>query len=227
MSGLLAIDTLTGGYHDTNVVFDVSVQVAPGQVLGLFGRNGVGKTTLARLVQGGLRPATGDIRLGGRSVTGLAAYERRALGLGYMPQTGMVFDDMSVRDNLYLGENRCPPDAYFDRFPRLAERLDQKAGSMSGGERKILAFVRTMIEDTGLLVLDEPSEGVQPENIDHMADCLKERARDGAGIILIEQNMTFLTQVADSYLGLDAGRVCLRGDAGEVTDGQIKAALAI
>jgi ABC-type branched-subunit amino acid transport system ATPase component len=227
MTALLQIDKLTGGYRDTNVVFDVSTEVRQGQVVGVFGRNGVGKTTLARLVQGGLLAAQGDIRLNGTPVSGLPAHKRRALGVGYMPQTSMVFDDLTVRENLTLGQTQAPPERYFDRFPRLAERLDQLAGTMSGGERKILAFVRTMIENTQMIVLDEPSEGVQPENIDHMSACIKERAADGAGVLLCEQNLTFLTGISDHYLGLDAGKVVADKPNTQITPDEIRAILSL
>lgn len=222
MTALLEIDALTGGYRDTNVLFDVSARIEAGSVLGVLGRNGVGKTTLARLVQGGLHPAHGQIRLNGRSIADLPAHARRGLGIGYMPQTSMVFDDLTVRENLTLGNARAELESYFDRFPRLAERLDQQAGTMSGGERKILAFVRSMIEDTQLIVLDEPSEGVQRENIDHMANCLKERASAGAGILLCEQNLNFLTGISNWFLGLDAGRVVLDKPASEVPASELR-----
>ena len=227
MTVLLEIDSLIGGYRDTNVVFDVSARIEAGSVLGVFGRNGVGKTTLARLVQGSLIAGAGDIRLEGSSVGTLPVHARRELGLGYMPQTSMVFDDLTVRENLNLGSNREAPDRYFERFPRLAERLDQPAGTMSGGERKILAFVRTMIEDTKLIVLDEPSEGVQPENIDHMADCLKERTAAGGGVLLCEQNLTFLTSISSWYLGLDAGTVVLDKPANEVSGADLRSILSL
>lgn len=227
MTPLLDIDALTGGYRDTNVVFDLSTRIEQGQVLGVFGRNGVGKSTFARLVQGSLRPTSGTIRLNGAAISDLRAHERRRLGIGYMPQTSMVFDDLTVRENLTLGTTGRAPEPYFDRFPRLAERLDQLAGTMSGGERKILAFVRTMIEDTQLLILDEPSEGVQPENIDHMAACIRERVTDGAGVMLCEQNLGFLTGVSDHYLGLDAGSVVLDKDKAQTTDAEIRAVLTL
>lgn len=222
MTALLEINNLTGGYRDTNVLFHVSARIEAGGVLGVFGRNGVGKTTLARMVQGGLSAAKGEIHLNGYPIGNHAAHARRHLGIGYMPQTSMVFDDLTVRENLNLGSNRESPDRYFDRFPRLAERLDQPAGTMSGGERKILAFVRTMIEDTKVIVLDEPSEGVQPENIDHMADCLKERVAAGAGVLLCEQNLSFLTSISDWYLGLDAGKAVLSEASSAVSPSQIK-----
>ena len=227
MTALLEIDKLTGGYRDTNVLFDVTATVLSGGVLGVFGRNGVGKTTLARLIQGGLHLSKGDIRLDGRSVADLPAHARRALGLGYMPQTSMVFDDLTVRDNLQLGSIRETPDRFFDRFPRLAERLDQPAGTMSGGERKILSFVRAMIEDTKLIVLDEPSEGVQQENIDHMADCLNERAQAGAGIVLCEQNLNFLARVSSQYLGLDSGLVVFDKPAQNATQDELRSVVSL
>ena len=227
MTALLEIEGLTGGYQDTNVVFDISLTVAAGGVLGILGRNGVGKTTLARLIQGSIAPAGGSIRLDGQRIDGLAAHARRRLGLGYMPQTAMVFDDLSVEENLTLGTNGRAADRYFDLFPRLAERLKQPAGTMSGGERKILAFVRAMMEDTRLIILDEPSEGVQPENIDHMATCLRERVHAGGGVLLCEQNLTLLSAVSDHFLGLDSGRVTMRGARETTTREDLLAVLTI
>lgn len=227
MTALLDLDTVTGGYRDTNVLFNVSARIDAGGVLGVFGRNGVGKTTLARLAQGGLFASAGDIRLRGRPVGTLPAHARRLLGLGYMPQTAMVFDDLTVRENLTLGSNREPPDRYLERFARLAERMDQPAGTLSGGERKILAFVRAMIEDTVVIILDEPSEGVQPENIDHMAACITERAAAGAGVLLCEQNLGFLSAVSDRYLGLDAGTTVLDKPSCAVSTADLRSILSL
>lgn len=227
MTALLEIEGLTGGYQDTNVLFDISVKIEAGSLLGVFGRNGVGKTTLARLVQGGIKASLGDIRLDGQPIGNQPAHARRRFGLGYMPQTAMVFDDLTVHENLTLGMNGKLPGRYFDLFPRLAERLKQPAGTMSGGERKILAFVRTMIEDTKLIVLDEPTEGVQPENINHMADCLRERVTEGAGILLCEQNLNLLSDVSDRFLGLDSGRVKMTGSAETTTRDNLNAVLSL
>ncbi|MEM6985673.1 MAG: ATP-binding cassette domain-containing protein [Pseudomonadota bacterium] len=227
MTSVLDIDSLTGGYAGTQVLFEVSARIEAGAVLGVLGRNGVGKSTLARLVQGGLQPARGEIRFNGQSINQAQAHERRALGVGYMPQTGMVFDDLTVAENLYLGDNRVDPATYFERFPRLTERLHQPAGTLSGGERKLLAFVRAMSENTQLLVLDEPSEGVQPENIERMADCLTERAADRAGVLLCEQNLVFLMRVASRYLGLDTGRVVLDRAADQVSEAELRAVLSL
>ncbi len=227
MKPLLEIENLTGGYGDTNVVFEVSAGLLEGQTLGVFGRNGVGKTTLARLIHGSLQPARGTILLSGKRIEHLPAFRRRWSGIGYMPQTGMVFDDLTVRDNLGLPTARDRPERYLDRFPILGGRPDQLAGTLSGGERKILAFVRTMMEDTRLLILDEPSEGVQPENIELMIECLEERIRDGTGIVLIEQNVWFLERVADIYMGLESGRESLSAKSTDVTADQIRSMLRI
>lgn len=227
MSVLLEIEGLTGGYGDTNVVFDVSTRIVAGQVLGVFGRNGVGKTTMARLIQGSLTPSAGAMRLRGADITSLKAHQRRAKGIGYMPQTSMVFDDLTVWQNLTIGTNAASPERYFEQFPRLGERRDQLAGTMSGGERKILAFVRTMIEGTDIIVLDEPSEGVQPENIAHMATCLRNRVNEGAGVLLCEQNLTFLTGISDHYLGLDAGKQIMQSPADEVSQDEIRSVMSL
>lgn len=227
MTALLEIDGLTGGYQDTNVVFDISLKVEAGSLLGVLGRNGVGKTTLARLVQGGIKASQGEIRFEGQATSHLPAHARRHLGMGYMPQTAMVFDDLTVHENLHLGRSGRSPDRYLDLFPRLAERLDQPAGTMSGGERKILAFVRTMIEDTKLIILDEPTEGVQPENINHMADGLKERLAEGAGILLCEQNLNLLSDVSDWFLGLDSGRATMTANAASTSREDLNAVLML
>lgn len=227
MTVLLEIDKLTGGYGDTNVVFDVSAQITAGQVLGVFGRNGVGKTTLARLIQGSLIPAAGRIVLNGEEISSLKSHQRRAQGIGYMPQTDMVFNDLTVWENLTIGQTAHSIEPYFDMFPRLAERRDQPAGTMSGGERKILAFVRTMIEGTHVIILDEPSEGVQPENIELMAECVRKRAKAGAGVFLCEQNLNFLTRISDHYLGIDTGNIIIDRPATDITPDEVRSALSL
>jgi ABC-type branched-subunit amino acid transport system ATPase component len=227
MSALFEFRDLSGGYDDTQILSRISSKMDAGDILGVFGRNGVGKSTLGRLLYGELGATSGRITHAGNDVTALKAFARRKSGIGYMPQTRMVFDDLTVRENLSLSSNKTDIDLYFDRFPRLAERLDQPAGTMSGGERKILAFVRAMIEDTTLVILDEPSEGVQPENIENMAKILCERAAAGIGILLIEQNINFLMRTATHLMGIDAGQTVLQGQKTGLTVGEVKAVLSV
>ena len=204
---LLRISNLAGGYGDTNILRDFSGVVEAGSVTGVFGRNGVGKTTLARLIAGELKPAGGRLELNEQSIEQLAAYQRSRLGIAYLPQTSMVFDNLTVRENLELVPQALELEQYLRRFPRIAERLEQMAGVLSGGERKLLGFVRAMVEPSVLLVLDEPSEGVQAENIELMQQCLAEKRAQGVGIILIEQNLNMLKQSCDHLWGIESGHL--------------------
>ena len=204
---LLRISNLAGGYGDTNILRDFSGAVEAGSVTGVFGRNGVGKTTLARLIAGELKPAGGRLELNEQSIEHLAAYQRSRLGIAYLPQTSMVFDNLTVRENLELVPQALELEQYLRRFPRIAELLEQMAGVLSGGERKLLGFVRAMVEASVLLVLDEPSEGVQAENIELMQQCITEKRAQGVGIILIEQNLNMLKQSCDHLWGIESGHL--------------------
>ncbi|MCY6383597.1 ABC transporter ATP-binding protein [Hoeflea prorocentri] len=221
MSAALQFENLTGGYGGVEILHGVSGEVRAGHVLGVFGRNGVGKTTLARMLTGSLPVASGSVLLSGRTVNDMAAFERRRAGLGYMPQTSMVFDGLTVLENLSMAGSSSRLAGLYELFPRMRERKDQNAGSMSGGERKIVAFTRTMLEDTDVIVLDEPSEGVQPENIAHMETFISRRRDEGCAIVLIEQNLNMLLGLADSFLGLDSGRIVYQGARKEVTREQL------
>jgi len=212
---LLSFDNVVCGYGDTVILHGVTGGVGSGQILGVFGRNGVGKTTLSRVIVGEIPVLSGGITLNGKPIQTTATYARRKRGIGYMPQVGMVFDNLTVRENLSLANATTPLEPYFETFPRLAERLDQLAGSMSGGERKILSFVRTMLEDTEVTILDEPSEGVQPENIVNMQNCIRAKQEQGRAFILVEQNLSMLMALADTYVGLESGQGVFEADKSE------------
>lgn len=208
----LEFTDIKGGYSDAQIIRGISGVVQKGDVLGIFGRNGVGKTTLAKLIIGALPVTSGSIFFNAENISGLSSHARRRRGIGYMPQTEMVFDSLTVRENLLLAKTKRSLEPYLEAFPRLKERTDQLAGSMSGGERKILSFVRTMLEDTSTIVLDEPSEGVQPENILKMQCCIEVRKSEGTSFLLIEQNLNMLTDVADNFLGIESGSVVFEGE---------------
>jgi urea transport system ATP-binding protein len=218
-SALLEFEGLVGGYASAPVLRGVSGSVAPGEVLCVIGRNGVGKSTLMKMLFGYLRCWEGRIALGGRAIEALEPPERRRLGITYCPQERPVFDALSLRDNLGLarpGRNLAAFAPYFERFPILPQRLGQHAGTLSGGEKKILSFTRGMGEELPLVLLDEPTEGVQWENILHMEALIELRKRAGAAFVVVEQNLAFAERVADRYLVMDQGRVVLAGSRGEI-----------
>ncbi len=215
----LEFEGLSGGYGEVVVVRGVSGAVAAGEVLCLIGRNGVGKSTLLKLLFGQLPRRAGSVRFEGRSLEGTEAARRRQLGISYCPQERPVFDDLSVRDNLTLmraDRDLAALAPLFARFPILERRLEQHAGTLSGGEKKILSFARGLSEGQPLLLLDEPSEGVQWENIVHMAALIGAAKAAGTALVVVEQNLAFAELIADRYLVIDQGRVALEGRRGEI-----------
>jgi ABC-type branched-subunit amino acid transport system ATPase component len=215
----LEFQGLAGGYGEVVVVRGIGGAVAAGEVLCVIGRNGVGKSTLLKLLFGQLPCREGSVRFEGRAIDAIESARRRALGISYCPQERPVFDDLSVRDNLTLmradrGLAAFAP--FFARFPILERRLEQHAGTLSGGEKKILSFVRGLAEAQPLLLLDEPSEGVQWENIVHMAALIEAAKGEGRALVVVEQNLAFAELVADRYLVIEQGKVALAGRRGEI-----------
>lgn len=210
----LVFEDLACGYGDTIVVRGVSGQIAPGQVLGVLGRNGVGKSTLVKALAGVLPLARGAVSWGGQDLAAVPAHARLGAGIAYTPQENVVFGELSVDENLWLHLQGRRDDRYrllLQVFPRLEERRRQRAGSLSGGERKLLSFARTLGLASRLSMLDEPTEGVQPENIDRMAMLINERAAMGRSFVVVEQNLTFLEAIATHVLVLDHGEAVLAG----------------
>ena len=205
---VLSIDALSGGHGDITVIHRFSAAVAPGELAFVTGRNGVGKSTLVKLVAGHLPARAGRLTFRGEDLTAAPGHRRRRLGLGYAPQEGIVFDELTVAENLtlqYASRSLDRYEALFARFAFLAERLAQRAGTLSGGEKKILSFCRALAEDTALVILDEPSEGVQAENIARMAAAIREAAAGGRAFLVVEQNLNLVEEVADRVYLLDRG----------------------
>ena len=206
---VLSIDALSGGHGDITVIHRFSAAVAPGELAFVTGRNGVGKSTLVKLVAGHLPVRAGRLTFRGEDLTAAPGHRRRRLGLGYAPQEGIVFDELTVAENLtlqYASRSLDRYEALFARFAFLAERLAQRAGTLSGGEKKILSFCRALAEDTALVILDEPTEGVQAENIARMAAAIREAAVEGGrAFLVVEQNLNLVEEVADRVYLLDRG----------------------
>jgi len=211
---LEAID-LVAGYRSGGRVLDgVSFNVAQGEVVALLGRNGMGKTTLMRALTGQLPLQSGDIRFGGRSLAGKASFRFAQAGIGYVPQGREIFADFTVEQNLLMGvlgkdgiTGRLPADA-FEVFPILGERRGQRAGTLSGGQQQQLAIMRALVGRPTLLVLDEPSEGIQPSIVDEIAVTLGRIAREtGLTVLVVEQNLDFVESLASRVLFMENGRI--------------------
>ena len=212
---ILEIENLSGGYGDLVVVRDISLSVWEGHAISLTGRNGVGKTTLMRLISGSLPLAGGTVRFLGTSIGGIAEHKRFALGISCAPQERIVFDGLTVEDNLTLHYQESDLERYanlFEKFPRLHERLGQRAGTLSGGEKKLLSFTRAIAEPTRLVLLDEPTEGVQSDNIKLMAQVITEEKTKERGFLIVDQNLTFLEAITDTIHLIDHGEQIYQTD---------------
>jgi urea transport system ATP-binding protein len=229
-AGRLVFEEVTGGYGSTTIVRALSGAAVAGEALCVLGRNGVGKSTLMKLLLGYLPCSSGRVLLDGAPVHTLEPSARHRAGMSYCPQERPVFDDLSVRDNLTLmraSRKLAPFRRYFDAFPILERRLGQHAGTLSGGEKKMLSFVRGLAEDQPVVLLDEPSEGVQWENILHMAALIAEKKAAGTAFIVVEQNLAFAERIADRYLVMDQGRAMLEGSRQEIDRSQVLAHLHV
>ncbi len=211
---LLSASDLRSGYATGDVLQDVSVTVEQGEIVGVLGRNGVGKTTLMKTLIGLLPARAGQIVFRDHDVTKLSADRRARLGIGYVPQGRGIFPDMTVRDNLRMGglinasKQSLDFDLVFGYFPFLKERLTQRGGTLSGGQQAMLAIGRALISTPDLLLLDEPSDGVQPNIVEEIGDFIKSlNVEKGLTVLIVEQNIDLMQTVAKRAYALDKGRV--------------------
>ncbi|HZO65441.1 MAG TPA: ABC transporter ATP-binding protein [Kribbellaceae bacterium] len=211
MSPLLEVTGVSASYGEAQVLHDVSLRVASGEVVTLVGRNGAGKTTLLRCLMGLHRPTAGTITLDDTEITGLAAHRRARRGLGLVPDDRGIFASLSVEENL-----RLPPvvngdawslDRVYDSFPVLKERRRFPGTKLSGGEQQMLAIARVLRMGARLLLCDEPTEGLSPVLVRQIGDILRDVKAAGVTVLLVEQNIRFASTVADRHYLLDRGRV--------------------
>lgn len=228
---LLSGEGLWSGYATGDVLQDVSVRLDDGEIVGVIGRNGVGKSTLMRTLIGLLPARRGTIRLRGEDLTRLPAEERARRGLGYVPQGREVFPAMTVHDNLrtgaFIGGGRTAPDfgLVHGYFPVLRERSRQLAGTLSGGQQEMLAIARALIASPGILLLDEPSDGVQPSIVQEIGEAILDLNRSrGLSVLMVEQNLDLMQRVAQRAYVLDKGMIIASLDSDEVRNEQRMAA---
>ncbi|MFO1500330.1 MAG: urea ABC transporter ATP-binding subunit UrtE [Verrucomicrobiota bacterium] len=208
---MLEVDQLTVGYGQSQVIHEVSFSVANEEILTIMGRNGMGKTTLLKSLIGILPAKGGAIKLGGREITRLSSYERVRSGVGFVPQGRMIFPTLSVAENILTGARGAVEKSLWDEiyalFPVLYDMRKRKGGNLSGGQQQQLAIARALISNPKVLVLDEPTEGIQPSIIKDIARALKQiRQLRKIAIVISEQVVSFMMEVCDRALVIERGR---------------------
>ncbi|HEY8370341.1 MAG TPA: ABC transporter ATP-binding protein [Thermodesulfobacteriota bacterium] len=218
MTKALVLEGVDAWYGAAQVLFGLSLRVAPGEVVALLGRNGAGKTTTLRAIMGLVPRRRGRIEYGGVDLTGLPTHRIARLGIGYVPEDRRILATLTVRENLEVGRQPPRPGApvwsvsrLFDLFPSLASMADRSAGGMSGGEQQMLAIARTLMGNPSLLLLDEPSEGLAPLVVEELARTLSKLAGEGLSVLLAEQNVHFARRLAGRAAIVEKGRVQVEG----------------
>ncbi len=207
---LLRVESLSGGYGASQVLFGISFSVPARGVVAVLGRNGAGKTTMLRTLLGFLRPTGGSVHLEGADVTGLAPARLVRRGIGYMPQEQVVFPTLTVEENLVVGLNARQASGKgsvakaYELFPKLRDRRRQQAGTLSGGERKMVGLARVLLAQPKLLMLDEPTEGVWHGVVDEILSALRDFAAQAA-VLLVEQHVDLAMELADTVIVLQRG----------------------
>ena len=225
---MFSMDNLHVHYGLSHVIQGISIEAKPGEVVGIFGRNGVGKTTLMKAIAGWIVPSDGRITLDGKRLDGLAPDHVCRHGVGFVPEDRRIFPGLSVEENLKLGlmqrtgraraQEKAEIDRIYERMPRLAERRRQAGTTLSGGEQQMLAMARVMVGAPQLALIDEPSEGLAPMIVADIFAIINEMKASGAIVLLVEQNVNGALAVADRFYAIERGAVVLAGNAKDETD---------
>lgn len=220
---MLEINNLCSGYGRIPILNGVSFNVEEGEALGVLGHNGMGKTTLLKTISGEIKSTDGQIMFNGQDITNLESYKRSRLNLGYVPQGREIFPQLSVLENLKIGEvirnDRSMIPDILEHFPVLNELLNQPGSSLSGGQQQILALARCLVTRPKLILLDEPTEGIQPSIIDEIAEKLTElRQQLNLTILLVEQNLQFIRTLVDKVLIIQNGKILTKLKSSQLQD---------
>jgi urea transport system ATP-binding protein len=231
---MLTIENLNQYYGESHTLWDLNLDVPEGQCSCLMGRNGVGKTTLLQCVMGLLPVKSGEIRFADAGLQKLSAEKRAPLGIGYVPQGRQIFPLLTVEENLRIGlpvrkdKSKQIPAFIFELFPVLKEMLGRRGGDLSGGQQQQLAIGRALVLDPKLLILDEPTEGIQPNIVHEIGDIIRRLNREiGLTVLLVEQKLPFARRVADRFCILDRGRDVAAGAMDELNDELIRKYLTV
>ena len=223
---LLEVSKLTTAYAGLVAISDISVSVAEHEIVVVCGANGAGKSTLLQSITGLVKPRSGEVSFAGERIEALPGHRIAARGLAFVPENKRLFPRLTVADNLKLGsylhrgraDREAPLEMVFTLFPRLQERLAQRAETLSGGEQQMLAIGRALMTRPRLLMLDEPSQGIMPKLVDEIFDAILAIRKAGVTILLVEQRLAESLQIAERAYVLQTGRLILEGSAAEIRD---------
>jgi urea transport system ATP-binding protein len=230
---MLQVEKLNQFYGQSHTLWDVDLEVAEGTCMCLMGRNGVGKTTLLKTIMGGLKTASGQIRFKGQALTHQPQSARARSGIGLVPQGREIFSQLTVEENLLVGLAGKPgskaqiPERIFKLFPVLKEMLHRRGGDLSGGQQQQLAIGRALMSEPKMLILDEPTEGIQPNIVKQIGDILLRLNDEGLSILLVEQKLPFARRIAKQFCILDRGRRVAGGQMSELSDDLIAKYLVV
>ena len=224
-------------YGLSHVLQGIDLKVGQGEVVGLFGRNGVGKTTVIKTIAGWVSPSSGEVIFNGESLNGVGADQICRRGIGLVPEDRRIFPGLTVEENLHLGQMQCPSRSRLDarrrmeeiyqRFPRLAERRRQMGTTLSGGEQQMLAIARVLVGEPKLLLIDEPTEGLAPMIVDELFTLIGNLASEGIPIVLVEQNVHRAIGLVNRFYMLERGSVVLDGGANQADRSALMERLAV
>ncbi|WP_269499097.1 ABC transporter ATP-binding protein [Castellaniella sp. S9] len=220
---VLQVEDLHAHYGKSHVLHGVSFEVRPHEVVGLIGRNGSGRSTTLKAIMGLVPPTSGRVMLQGRPLAGRRPYEIARAGIAYVPEEREVFVNLTVDENLRMGEQPAAegapswtPAQMFDYFPRLKERRNTLAGSLSGGEQQMLTICRSLLGNPRVLLIDEPTEGLAPRIVAAVSDCIQDIHRRGVSVVLVEQKLTIALRVSTRMCVMGQGRIVREGAPGDI-----------
>ena len=222
---MITVKNLSAGYGFVNVLRDISLDITSGEIVAVLGSNGVGKTTLNNTLSGLIKPKSGEVLFEGKSIVGASPETIVDLGMIHVPEGRKLFPNLSVRDNLELGSYRrgksdraANLEDVLDTFPKLRDRINQIAGTLSGGEQQMVAIGRGLMSNPKLLILDEPSLGLSPLLVEQMFDLIKRINQKGLTILLVEQNVIQSLAIADRAYVIEEGGIAISGNAADLQD---------
>lgn len=230
---MLKIEKLNVAYGESLILRDVDLSVSEGQAVCLLGRNGVGKTTLLKSIMGLLKPKSGKVTFNQQDFTHHRSDQRAQGGIGYVPQGREIFPQLSVRENLLLGLAArgeafdIVPEEVYELFPALKKLLHRKGGDLSGGQQQQLAIARILLTKPKLLLLDEPTEGIQPSIIDEIEDAIQKIKSTGVAILLVEQYLQFAWRLADNYYVMEKGSIISSGSTASISEEEVQQHLTV